>query len=174
MCALTTNHRSKDEVPTTAHTPLPTPPSLQSAREYEFLKTPAPLSAEPTFRDKFNKEWRARWWLWTALLFALVIFGGLFAFRESLYTQNTGMPLLAGTWSRVPSDRSHCTRTNPTVTENAQELCDAQCATEVGVDADGQAANKEKYEACIALCVKGADIAASVCLKTVDNTMNNR
>lgn len=128
-------------------------PPPQSAREYEFLKTPAPLSAEPTFRDKFNKEWRARWWLWTALLFALVVFGGLFAFRESLYTQNTGMPLLAG--ASAGGVLEPIVHVIATVTENAQELCDAKCASEVGVDPEGQAANKEKYEACLALCVKG-------------------
>lgn len=125
--------------------------------------------------DKFNKEWRARWWLWTAVLFAIVVFGGLIVFRGSLYTPNTGMPLLAGV-GVVSCSSSSCVHpvcfcSSPfthqatplehtrlwlnTVTENAQELCDAKCADEVGVDTEGKPSNKDKYEACLALCVKG-------------------
>ncbi len=43
----------------------------------------------------------------------------------------------------------------PPVTENAQELCDVKCADEVGIDTEGKPSNKDKYEACLALCVKG-------------------
>lgn len=105
-------------------------------KEYDYLKTPAPVDAEPSFVQKAGKELRQRWWLWSVVVFAVLVAGALLAFRGSLYTQNVGMPMLA-------------------VTENAEELCSSKCTADVGLDEAGEPKNREKFDSCLSSCVKG-------------------
>ena len=66
--------------------------------ENPYMKSGAPRTPESSLSQRFFKELKQNWWLWASVVFAVILIGGLFIFRNNLYDNATaGLPFLAGT-----------------------------------------------------------------------------
>jgi hypothetical protein len=64
--------------------------------ERVFLKD-GTQSAPPSGVEAVVKELKKNWWMWGTVAFVVILLGGLFVFRDSLYTSEArGLPMLAG------------------------------------------------------------------------------
>ena len=71
--------------------------ACRDAESKPYMSSQAPASQLQGLQQRLGKELKQRWWLWSALLFTVLLLGSLFVFRSSLYdSASHGLPLLAG------------------------------------------------------------------------------
>ncbi|KAK9819930.1 hypothetical protein WJX72_004009 [[Myrmecia] bisecta] len=108
-----------------------------------YLSTNAPKAKQQTLADRIKYELTNNWWLWGAIIFSVLLIGGLVTFRSSLYsTAGHGLPSLA-------------------VKENAGEACATECqeaahTADLALHDDAkhdEMKSKEAYEICYNKCV---------------------